>query len=241
MNNSTNYPELSIHIYADGSNREEMLKAYQHGLVKGFTTNPSLMAKAKVANYESFAKEILRSIPDAPISFEVFSDELDEMKRQAQKIRSWGANVYVKIPVMNTKQVPTGDVIRDLLSEGTKLNITAILTLEQLQSLHPIFKKNDDVILSIFAGRIADTGRDPLPIMSEAVKLFQEFPKIKILWASTRETWNIYQANACGCHIITAPWSMIEKLSLHHKDLHEYSLETVKTFYQDAISANFSL
>jgi transaldolase len=234
-------PKLKIAVFADGANRDEMLKRYRDGFIRGFTTNPTLMAKAGLTNYEQFAQDILKDIKDLPISFEVFSDEFDDMERQAQRIASWGSNVNVKIPITNTRGASSLPLIRKLLDQGFKLNITAILEENQWIELKKILKPQDDVIVSIFAGRIADTGRDPIPYMERAVKLFQPLPKAKVLWASPREVLNIYQADACGCHIITATNDLISKLQLFQKPLLDYSLDTVKMFYNDAEKAGFRL
>lgn len=235
------FPELKIAVYADGANRADMLKRYKEGFVKGFTTNPTLMAKAGIRDYESFAKEILTEIKSVPISFEVFSDEFPEMQRQAFRIHSWSENVNIKIPVTNTRGQSAAGLVQSLLSEGLKLNVTAIFTQGQLDEIKSILKPKDDIIISIFAGRIADTGCDPMPIMRQAVRDFAEFPKAKILWASPREVLNVYQAQTCGCHIITCTDDLIAKLSLYQKDLSDYSLDTVKMFYNDAVKAGFSL
>jgi transaldolase len=235
------FPQLKIAVFADGANREEMIKRGKEGFIKGYTTNPTLMAKAGLKDYEQFARSVLSEIKDLPISFEVFSDEFDEMERQAAKIASWGTNVNVKIPITNTRSEPALPLIRKLFDKGLKLNITAILDEHQWIDLHKILKPQDDVIVSIFAGRIADTGRDPIPYMQRAVELYKPLPKAKILWASPREVLNIYQAQACGCHIITATDDVIAKLALHQKPLPEYSLDTVKMFYNDAKKAGFTL
>jgi transaldolase len=234
-------PKLKIHVYADGANKDTMLKAYKDGIVKGFTTNPTLMVKGGVKDYEAWSKEVLKTITDLPISFEVFSDEFPEMKRQALKIASWGKNVNVKIPITNTKKQPAFALIKELLSEGVKLNVTAIFTREQLKGLKEVMTPKDDVIVSIFAGRIADTGVDPEPIMAEAVKMFSGLNGAKVLWASPREVLNVYQAEKAGCHIITCTDDIIKKLALHGKDQAEYSLETVKMFFDDATKAGFKL
>lgn len=234
-------PKLNIAVFADGANKAEMIKRHKEGLVKGFTTNPTLMAKAGIRDYAGFAKEILSEIRDLPISFEVFADEFQEMHRQAGIIRTWGSNVNVKIPIMNTKSQASYELIGKLLREGTKLNVTAIFTEAQLEGLRSVMKPEDDVIVSIFAGRIGDTGVDPMPLMRQAVSMFKSFPKAKILWASSREALNIYQADQCGCHIITCTDDLISKLSLNGKDLTEYSLDTVKMFDKDARAAGFQL
>jgi transaldolase len=233
--------KLKIHVYADGANKEEMIKRNKEGFVKGFTTNPTLMAKAGIKNYEAFAKDILQAITELPISFEVFSDDFAEMKKQALKIKSWGPNVNVKIPITNTKKEPALALIKELLAEGTKLNVTAIFTREQLTGLKEVMKPEDDVIVSVFAGRIADAGVDPIPVMQETVKMFAPLKGAKVLWASPREVLNAYQAEEAGCHIITMTDDLIKKLSLRGKDLTDYSLDTVKMFYNDASQAGFSL
>lgn len=233
--------DLKIHLYADGADKNQMLDVYSKGQAKGFTTNPTLMAKANIKDYAQFAQAILEVIRDLPISFEVFSDEFPEMERQANIIASWGSNVNVKIPITNTKSENSFGLIQKLLLKNIKLNVTAILTMGQVEGLREVLRKNDDVIISIFAGRIADTGRDPMPLMKKAVEMFQDFPKVKILWASPREVLNVYQADECGCHIITATPDLIKKMVLRGKDLDLYSLETVKMFYNDACSAGFSL
>ncbi len=234
-------PKLKIAVFGDGANVETILKRYRQGFVKGFTTNPTLMAKAGISDYEQFAKTVLAEVKDLPISFEVFSDEFAEMEEQAALIATWGENVNVKIPITNTRGESSVPLIRRLFDKGVKLNVTAILTQAQLDGLRAALKPQDDIIVSIFAGRIADTGVDPLPVMQKAVKDFAPFPKAKVLWASPRETLNIYQADSAGCHIITATDDLIEKLSLNGKDLGEFSLDTVKMFYNDAKKAGFVL
>lgn len=232
---------MKIHVYADGASQEEMIKQYRSGVPKGFTTNPTLMAKAGIRDYATFAKGVLAEIKDLPISFEVFADEFPEMQRQAELIGSWGSNVYVKIPITNTKGQSSLPMIRSLLDKGLKLNVTAILTQQQIDGLREIMKPADDVIVSIFAGRIADTGVDPVPVMRKTVQQYKALPKAQILWASPREVLNIYQAEECGCHIITVTDDLLKKLSLKGKDLGEYSLDTVKMFYNDASKAGFKI
>lgn len=232
---------MKVAIYADGANREAMLKRYREGQVRGFTTNPTLMAKAGITDYAAFARSILSEINDLPISFEVFSDEFGEMKRQALMIASWGPNVNVKIPITNTKGQAALPLIRELLDHGLKLNVTAIMTQGQISGLREILKPQDDVIVSIFAGRIADTGIDPMPIMAQAVRDYAPLKGAKILWASPREVLNIYQAEQVGCHVITVTDDLISKLALRGKPLGEYSLDTVKMFYADAQKAGFQL
>jgi transaldolase len=234
-------PILKIAVFADGANRDAMIQRYTEGFVQGFTTNPTLMNKAGIKDYEGFAKSVLETIKTLPISFEVFSDEFEEMERQAKKIGSWAPNVNVKIPITNTRAESSLPLIRRLLDQGLKLNVTAILAEEQIVGLRGVLKPGDDVIVSIFAGRIADSGRDPMPIMRQAVRDYQNLPKARILWASPREVLNIYQAEDCGCHIITATDDLIAKLSLRGKALTDYSLDTVKMFYNDARKAGFKL
>ena len=237
----TSLDNLKVKLYADGADRDGMLEMYQEPYIQGFTTNPTLMKKAGISDYEAFAHDILQAIPDRPISFEVFADEFDEMERQALKIRTWGENVYVKIPVSNTRQEMSYGLVRRLSDAGVRLNITAILTLSQVQAVADAVKDGPESIVSVFAGRIADTGLDPVPLMSEALEILQAAPKAELLWASPREVLNIYQANSIGCHIITATNDLIRKLSLAGKDLAQYSLETVQMFYDDATRAGYHL
>ncbi len=232
---------LKIAIYADGAHCESMLKQYHGGVVSGFTTNPTLVAKAGVQDYARFAQDVLKVIKTAPISFEVFSDDFSVMEREARLIYSWGKNVNVKIPIINTQGHSSLKLIRTLLNEKMKLNVTALFTQNQLDELRNILKPEDDVLVSIFAGRIADTGVDPLPLVKKAVQDFQPLHGSKILWASTREVFNVYQANEAQCHIITCPDGIIQQLKLYGKSLSEYSLETVKGFYQDIQTAGLKL
>lgn len=232
---------LKIALFADGANKDQMIRRYHEGTVAGFTTNPTLMAKAGIRDYAGFAREVLAVIRDRPISFEVFSDEFGEMERQAGLIQSWGSNVNVKIPITNTRGEPSLGLIRRLLDRKIKLNVTAVFTDEQLKSLRELICPGDDCIVSIFAGRIADTGTDPMPIMKKAVRDFAGLAGAKILWASPREALNIYQADACGCHIVTCTDDLLSKLPLHEKTLAEFSLDTVKMFHRDAAQAGFSL
>ena len=232
---------LKVKIYADGADRDGMLEMYAKPYIQGFTTNPTLMKKAGITDYKVFAHEILQAIPDRPISFEVFADEFTDMERQALEIKTWGENVYVKIPVSNTRQEMAYDLIDRLSGAGVHLNVTAILTLEQVQNVADALKDGPDSIVSVFAGRIADTGLDPVPVMQEALTLLKVAPKAELLWARPREVLNIYQADSIGCHIITATNDLIRKLALGGKDLAEYSLETVQMFYDDAQSAGYTL
>ena len=232
---------LKVKIYADGADRDGMLEMYAKPYIQGFTTNPTLMKKVGITDYKVFAHEMLQAIPDRPISFEVFADEFEDMERQALEIKTWGENVYVKIPVSNTRREMAYDLIERLSGAGVHLNVTAILTLEQVQNVADALKDGPDSIVSVFAGRIADTGLDPVPVMQKALTLLEVAPKAELLWASPREVLNIYQADNIGCHIITATNDLIRKLALSGKDLAEYSLETVQMFYDDAQSAGYTL
>lgn len=230
-----------IKIFADGAALEDMLQAYRSGTVHGFTTNPTLMRKAGVANYEQFAHTVLREIKDLPISFEVFSDEVAEMARQARKIAAWGSNVYVKIPVTNTHGESTARIIRQLSGEGIKLNVTAILTLDQVRWVSEALAAPTPAVVSVFAGRIADTGRDPVPIMREAVQILRSRPVAELLWASPREVLNMVQAVEVGCHIITMTHDLLKKIPGLETELADMSLQTVKMFYDDAAAAGYRL
>lgn len=233
--------DLTVKIYADGANLDDMLRLYQLPYIQGFTTNPTLMRKAGISDYEAFAKKVLEHIPDRPISFEVFSDEFDEMERQAHKIKSWGEQVYIKIPVTNTKGDPAYDLIERLTQEGAQLNVTAIFTPEQIKCVGDALAGGAPSIVSVFAGRIADAGVDPVPIMRDASQLLQSNPNAELLWASPREVLNVIQANDTGCDIITATTPILDKLSKLGKDLAEFSLDTVKMFYNDAQAAGYTL
>lgn len=233
--------DLAIKIFADGADKAGMLEMYAKPYIKGFTTNPTLMRQAGIADYRAFAKEILRAIPDRPISFEVFADDFVEMERQAHEITSWGKQVYVKIPVTNTSREFSGALVRRLAGEGIKLNVTALMTLEQVRDIAKCLADGPSCYVSVFAGRIADTGRDPVPIMTEAVALLRPTPHIELIWASPRELLNIFQADAIGCHIITVTNDVLKKLDLVGKDLLEFSLDTVKMFYQDGKKSGFAL
>jgi transaldolase len=230
-----------VKLFADGASLTDFTRLYASGQAAGFTTNPTLMHKAQITDYEGFARTLLARIPDLPISFEVFSDEFDEMKRQARKIASWAANVYVKIPITNTRGDSSLPMVRELAAEGVKVNVTAILTLDQVAGAVDALNADVPAIISVFAGRIADTGRDPVPVMRAAVALASLTPKTEVLWASLREVFNIHQARDCGCHIITATPDILKKLELTGKDLGELSRETVAMFHRDAIAAGFSL
>ncbi len=232
---------LNIKLFSDGADLEGIKTMAANDWIDGFTTNPTLMRKAGVEDYKAFACDVLDIVPARPVSFEVFADEFVEMKQQALEIASWGKNVFVKIPVMNTKKEFSGELIRALAKAGVQLNITAVMTLEQVSAIVECLDENVPAIVSVFAGRIADTGIDPIPIMKEAITVMQKKPKSELLWASPRELLNIVQANDLGCHIITATNDILKKLPLLGKDHLEYSLETVKMFYQDALSAGFTI
>ncbi len=233
--------ELKVHIFADGADKAEMLELYRNPYIKGFTTNPTLMRKAGIVDYEAFARDILHCIPDRPISLEVFSDEFPEMERQANLFAQWGENVYVKIPVMNTREQSSAPLVRRLARSGVKVNVTAIMTLQQVAEMNDALAGGPPAYISVFAGRIADSGRDPVPVMAAAVAMISTNPNIELIWASPRELLNIHQADAVGCHVITVTHAMLSKLNLFGKDLHEFSLDTVKMFYQDALAANYSI
>jgi transaldolase len=233
--------DLKVKLFADGADKTAMMELYRNPLIKGFTTNPTLMRKAGIADYEAFARDILSAIRDRPISLEVFADEFDEMERQARLITTWGPNVYVKIPVTNTKRQPAAELIRRLSHDGIRLNITAILTLEQVSTIVDALAGGAPSNVSVFAGRIADTGRDPVPLMTKAVEMVSVHPGMELIWASPRELLNIIQADAIGCHIITATPDVLNKLTLVGKDLDEYSLDTVKMFHSDATKSGFKV
>lgn len=233
--------ELKVKIFADGADKKAMLELYRNPHVKGFTTNPTLMHKAGVRDYEAFAKEILQAIPDRPISFEVFADDFADMERQARRIATWGNNVYVKIPIMNTKRESAAPLIAKLSKDGIALNVTAIFTLPQVQAVAAAAKGGAACIVSVFAGRIADTGCDPMPLMIDSVQVLKPVPNAELLWASTREFFNIIQADEIGCPIITVPTDIIKKMSGYGKDLDDSSLETVKIFFEDGKAAGFKL
>jgi transaldolase len=233
---------LKVKIFADGADKAGILSLYANPLIQGLTTNPTLMRKAGIHNYEAFAKEILQSVTSKPISFEVFSDEFREMRRQALKIAAWQENVYVKIPITNTRSESALPLVRELAQEGVKLNITAILTLDQVRGVAEALNPGVPSIVSVFAGRIADTGVDPMPEMRQSLTLLTGQPKAELLWASVREVLNIFQAEECGCHVVTVPHDILGKaLKLVGVGLEALSLDTVKMFAQDAQAAGFSL
>jgi transaldolase len=233
--------DLKIKLFADGADKAAMLALYRNPMIQGFTTNPTLMRKAGITDYEAFARDILTEIRDRPISLEVFADEFDEMERQARLIASWGPNVYVKIPVTNTRREPALDLIHRLSHAGIRLNITALLTLDQVRQVAAALAGGAPSNVSVFAGRIADTGRDPVPLMAKAVELVSVHPGMELIWASPRELLNIFQADSIGCHIITATPEVLSKMSLVGKDLDEYSLDTVKMFHTDARKSGFKV
>lgn len=233
--------DLRIKIFADGADKSGILEMYERPYIKGFTTNPTLMRNAGIANYEAFSRDILKTIKDRPISFEVLSDDFKEMKRQALKIAEWGDNVYVKIPITNTLRQSSTKLLRELSEMGVKLNVTALMTLDQVRDVSYALAGGPPACASVFAGRIADSGRDPVPLMAAAVELLHMSPNIESIWASPRELLNIFQADAIGCHIITATNDILNKLHLVGKNLHEFSLDTVKMFHNDAIKAGFAL
>lgn len=233
--------DLKIKIFADGAEKRPMLEMLKNPLIKGFTTNPTLMRKAGVSDYETFARDVLTEIKSHPISFEVFADEFSEMERQAYKIASWGSNVFVKVPVTNTRREPALDLICRLSQKGIQLNVTALLALDQVRDVCSALRKDVPAYVSVFAGRIADTGRDPLPLMMAALEYTRSLEKTELIWASPRELLNIFQADAMGCDVITVTGDILKKLSLVGKDLHEYSLDTVSMFYEDARTSAFSL
>ena len=233
--------KLKVQIFADGADKAGMLEMYNKSFIKGLTTNPTLMKKAGIKDYETFAKDILLDVKDKSISFEVFSDELEEMEVQALKIAKWGSNVYVKIPITNTKGIPTYSLIKKLSDKGVKVNVTAIMTLEQVRDVVLSLNQNVPSYVSVFAGRIADTGVDPVPLMSAAVQITSMNSKAEVIWASPRELLNIFQADEIGCQIITVTNDLLKKLELVDHDLSSYSLDTVKMFYNDALAAGFKL
>jgi transaldolase len=232
---------LNIKIFADGADELGITQLCQNPLIKGVTTNPTLMRKAGIKNYSEFAKSIIKLVPHLPVSFEVFADELPEMERQAKAIASWGKNVNVKIPVMNTKGEFTGPIIESLSSMGVVLNVTAIMTVDQVQAVAKHLSSQTPAIISVFAGRIADTGLDPMLHMKQCLQVMNHLPKAELLWASPRELLNIFQANDVGCHIITVGHDLLGKLSLVGKNLHEYSRETVEMFYRDALASSYQV
>jgi len=233
--------QLKVKIFADGADKAGMLEMYEKPFIKGLTTNPTLMKKAGIIDYRAFCKDILTSIKDKPLSFEVFSDDFSEMERQALEIASWGENVYVKIPITNTKQETCYDLVKRLAAKKVKLNVTALMTLDQVGNVVKSLDPHVPSYVSVFAGRIADTGYDPLPMMAKAVEILKAAPASELIWASPRELLNIFQADDIGCHVITVTNDILKKLSLVGYDLDQYSLDTVKMFFKDAVDAGFKL
>jgi transaldolase len=232
---------LKVKIFADGADKAGMLEMHAKPFIKGLTTNPTLMRKAGISDYRAFCKDILQSIKDKPISFEVFSDDFAEMERQALEIASWGSNVYVKIPVTNTKRETCYGLVKKLAARKVKLNVTALMTLAQVRDVVAVLEPTVPSYVSVFAGRVADTGRDPVPLMAAAVELLKLAPAAELIWASPRELLNIFQADAIGCQVITVTNDILKKLSLVQYDLDAYSLDTVKMFHGDAVAAGFKL
>lgn len=237
----TEIQRLGVKIFADGADVGHILALARNPLIKGFTTNPTLMHKAGITDYEGFARKLLDAIRDRPISFEVFSDELPEMAAQARVIASWGPNVYVKIPVSNTRGLFTGPILRELTREGIAVNVTAVMTVDQVRSIVDCLAAEAPAVVSVFAGRIADTGRDPVPMMAECVRMLRARPRAELLWASPRELLNLFHAEQVGCHIITMTADLLGKLDMVGRDLAAYSLDTVQMFRRDAMAAGFSI
>jgi transaldolase len=231
---------LKVKIFADGADTTQMLAMYAQPFIKGLTTNPTLMRRAGISNYRAFAREILAQIKDKPLSFEVVGDEFADMEHQALEISSWGDNVYVKIPITNTRGEASHALVRRLASRGVKLNVTAIMTLDQVRAAVSALSPDVASFVSVFAGRIADTGVDPVPVMAAAVQILKTYAKAELVWASPREVLNIFQADAVGCQIITVTRDILEKLPLVGHNLDEYSLDTVRMFYRDAVAAGYS-
>jgi transaldolase len=232
---------LKVKIFSDGADKVNMLEMYSKPYIKGLTTNPTLMKKVGITDYRAFCKDVLTSIKDKPISFEVFSDDFTEMERQAMEIASWGDNVYVKIPITNTKQETCYALVKKLTEEKVKVNVTALMTLTQVRDVVSVLNPEIPSYVSIFAGRIADTGRDPVPVMAKAVEILKVAPAAELIWASPRELLNIFQADEIGCQVITVTNDIINKLPLIGYNLDEFSLDTVKMFYKDAVAAGFRL
>jgi transaldolase len=241
MSSNPAVSSLRVKIFADGADKTAILDFYTKPWIRGFTTNPTLMRRAGISNYEAFARDILAAIPDRPISFEVFADEFAEMDRQARLIASWADNVYIKIPVTNTRRDPSWNLVHRLSHSGIKLNVTALLTLGQVRETARALAGGAPSAISVFAGRIADTGRDPLPVMAEAVEILHETGGIELIWASPRELLNILQADQTGCDIITVTGDILKKIDLLGRDLGDLSLDTVKMFYADARQSGFQL
>ena len=239
MNNGLG--RLRVEIFADGADRDGIVELARNPLVRGFTTNPTLMRAAGVTDYEAFAREVLETVTDVPISFEVFADDFDEMERQAVMIAGWGDNVFVKIPVSDTSGRPSDRVVSRLAEEGVQLNVTALMTVDQVRWVTDSLGGGPASFISVFAGRIADTGRDPVPIMRDSLEVMAAHPNLRLIWASPREVLNIIQADAIGCHVITVTHDLLKKLSTVGRDLDEFSLDTVRMFHRDATAAGYTL
>jgi len=232
---------LTVKIFADGADKSGMLDMYSKPYIKGLTTNPTLMRQAGISDYEAFSRDILSEIRDKPLSLEVLSDDFGEMERQALKIAGWGDNVYVKIPVINTKQESSCPLVKRLSTAGVKVNVTALMTLAQVREVVAALDPSVPSYVSVFAGRIADTGTDPVPLMAAAVEQLRPNRRAELIWASPRELLNIFQADAVGCHVITVTNGILKKLALVGYDLDDYSLDTVKMFCGDAVAAGYEL
>jgi transaldolase len=237
----TDVSKLKVKIFADGADKNGIIEIGKHAYIKGFTTNPTLMRKVGITDYEKFSREVLELIGDRPISYEVFADDFAEMERQARKITTWGKNVYVKIPVTNTKREKANAMIERLAKDGIQLNVTALMTVDQVREVTAAVKDGPHSYISVFAGRIADTGVDPVPLMTEALKVMKDAPKAELIWASPRELLNIFHAESIGCHVITVTNDILAKLKLLGKDLSDYSLETVQMFHKDGEASGFKL
>jgi transaldolase len=233
--------DLKVKIFGDGADKAAILDLYAKPYIHGFTTNPTLMRKAGIRDYEFFARDLLESVPDRPISFEVFADDFNEMERQARRIATWGPNVFAKIPITNTRRESAIPLLRHLTNEGLQLNVTALLPLHQVRAAAEAMCGGPPCYISVFAGRIADTGVDPVPLMAEAVGLLAASPNLQLIWASPRELLNIFQADEVGCHVITVTSDLLRKLETVGKDLDEYSLDTVRMFHEDARVSGFQL
>jgi transaldolase len=231
----------NLKIFADGADRSSIIELRQNPIIRGFTTNPTLMRAAGIDDFESFALDVLGLVAGLPISFEVFSDEIAEMEAQAQKIASWGPNVYVKIPITNTEAASTGELLRRLSGAGIRCNVTALMTVAQVEQTVACIAEGVPAFVSVFAGRIADTGRDPVPLMTEACRVLEPYPNIELIWASPRELLNVVQAAQIGCHVITVTPDILKKLPTLGRDLDEFSLDTVRMFRRDAVAARYSL
>ncbi len=236
-----NVADLKVKLFADGAELDVIARMAADPRIQGFTTNPTLMRKANVTDYKAFALDVLKIVSDRPVSFEVFSDDFDEMEEQALEIASWGSNVFVKIPVTNTLGEFSGNLLKRLSAAGVQVNVTALMTVAQVEQVLACLNPEHAGFISVFAGRIADTGVDPMPVMAASVQVMRSHPKLELIWASPRELLNVFQADATGCHVITATNDVLAKLSLVGKDLDEFSLETVQMFRRDAINAGYTI